>query len=133
MLTVRRVRAAYRRIGFRPASAVYFDETQSLCCPTIAVCLAEGRLSRAHVREAMSPTEVARALGEPTLYLAAFIDSINRWHTTGWAWQAAFYNGRRLADADPALALMRRGWRDGTHVGTALFGRLPQRRHRKEV
>ncbi len=127
MLTVQRVRQAYRTIRLRPASDVYFDQQEGMCCPAIAVCLAEGRLTRTAVRIAMAPTEVAEALHVPTLYLCAFVDSLNRWHTTGWAKQAEFYEGPFPRNADPALRLMRHGWRNGTRVGRALFGPLRQR------
>jgi hypothetical protein len=127
MLTVQRVQKGYRTTGLRPASDVYFDEQEGVCCPAIAVCLAEGRLTR------------AEALNVPTLYLCAFVDSLNRWHSTGWAKEAEFYEGPFPRDADPALRLMRRGWRSGTRVGIALFGPLRQRQRdchrptRKEV
>jgi hypothetical protein len=126
MLTVPRVRQAYRTIGLRPASDVYFDEQEGVCCPAIAVCLAEGRLTRTAVRMAMAPAAVAEALHVPTLYLCAFVDSLNRWHTTGWAKDVEFYEGPFPRDADPALRLMRRG-RSGTRVGCALFGLLRPR------
>lgn len=128
MLTVRRVRQAYRTIGLGPASDVYFDEQEGVCCPAIAVCLAEGRLTRTAVRMAMAPADIAEALNVPTLYFCAFVDSLNRWHTTGWAKEAEFYEGPFPRDADPALRLMRRGWRSGTRVGRALFGPLRPRR-----
>ncbi len=127
MLTVSRVRQAYRMLRFRPTSDVYFDEREGACCPAIAVGLAEGRLTRADVHTAMAPAELAHVLDVSVLYLCAFVDSINRWHTTGWAREAAFYEGPFPRDRDPALDLMRRGWRDGARVGAALLG--PLRRH----
>jgi len=44
MLTVSRIRRAYRMTGLRPAFDVYLDETRGLACPVAAVCLAEQRL-----------------------------------------------------------------------------------------
>jgi len=128
MLTVQRVRQAYRTIGLRPASDVYFDEREGVCCPAIAVCLAERRLTPTIVKIAMAPAEIAEALHVSTLYLCTFVDSLNRWHTTGWAKEAEFYDGPFGKNDDPALQLMRRGWRAGTRVGTALFGSLDRRR-----
>jgi hypothetical protein len=131
MLTVQRVRQAYRTIRLRPASDVYFDAQEGACCPAIAVCLAEGRLMPTAVKTAMAPAEIAEALHVPTLYLCAFVDSLNRWHTTGWGKEAAFCEGRFPKHDDPALQIMRRGWHAGTRVGTALFGSLDRRRRRR--
>ena len=128
MLTLHRVRAAYRQIGLRPASDVYLDLARGMCCPTMAVCLAEGRLQRGRVKTRNAYRRVLAALEEPAPYVTAFIDSINRWHTRDRVGWTAAYERPLPRDADAALRLMWHGWRDGERVGRALLGPLPRRR-----
>jgi len=125
MLTVTRVRRAYRVTGLRPASDVYLDETRGLACPVAAVCLAEQRLRAGQLRPPRAWRNVLRALDEPRSYVIAFLDAINRWHTRDAAPTSA-----RLRMTDPLRRLIRRGTRDGERVGRALFGSLPRRTRR---
>lgn len=125
MLTVRRVREAYRRLGFAPAADVYLDEGQRRCCPVAAVCLAEGRLRPRELTPPVAWRNIIAALEEPSPYVTAFIDSINRWHDADWHLRGSPDQIRSAGGTDPALLLMRRGWRDGERVGVALLGPLP--------
>ena len=115
MLTLTRVRQAYRRTGFTPASDVYLDRTRGLACPVAAVCLAEQRLRPGQLRPPRAWQHVLQALEEPRPYVTAFLDAINRWHT-----HDPLPTSSRT---DPMRRLTERGWRDGERVGTALFGR----------
>ena len=128
-MTLQRVRAAYRQIGLRPASDAYLDRARGVCCPTMAVCLAEGRLHRGRVTTRNAYRHVLGALDEPAPYVTAFIDSLNRWHTRDWVGWTETYERPLPRDADAALRHMWRGWRDGERVGRALLGLLPRRRH----
>ena len=123
MLTVTRVRRAYRVTGLRPASDVYLDETRGLACPVAAVCLAEKRLRAKQLQPPRAWRNVLRALDELRPYVIAFIDAINRWHTR----DPAPTMPARSRRTDPMLRLMRRGQRDGHRVGRALFGPCPRR------
>lgn len=127
MLTVRRVRAAYHRLGYHPVSDVYLDESRRRCCPVTAVCLAEGRLRPRELTPPVAWRNVLAALEEPSPYVTAFLDAINRWHDPDWARRESPEHMRPAAGDDPALRLMRRGWQDGERVGVALFGPLPSR------
>ena len=128
MLTIERVRRAYRTIGLTPASDAYLDEARGVCCPTMAVCLAEGRLQREEATARHAYRQVLVALGEPAPYVTAFIDSINRWHTREWVGWTEAYERPLPCDADAALRVMWHGWRDGERIGRALLGPLPRRR-----
>jgi hypothetical protein len=118
MLTVTRVRRAYRVTGLRPASDVYLDETRGLACPVAAVCLAEKRLRPRQLQPPRAWRNVLRVLDEPRSYVTAFLDAINRWHNS----DPAPTTPARSRTTDPILRLMRRGQRDGERVGRALFG-----------
>jgi hypothetical protein len=131
MLTLHRVRAAYRQIGLRPASDTYLDRTRGVSCPTMAVCLAEGRLQRRQVTTKNAYRRVLAALDEPAPYVNAFIGSINRGHTRDWVGWTKAYEHPLPRTADAALRLMWRGWRDGERIGRALLGPLPRRSRRR--
>ena len=126
MLTVTRVRSAYRVTGLRPASDVYLDETRGLACPVAAVCLAEQRLRAGQLQPPRAWRNVLQALDEPNSYVIAFLDAINRWLTR----ESAPTTPARSQTPDPLLHLIRRGTRDGERVGQALFGPLPRRPRR---
>ena len=123
MLTVTRVRLAYRVTGLQPASDVYLDETRDLACPVAAVCLAEQRLRPRQLRPPRAWRNVIQALDEPRPYVIAFLDAINRWHTRN----PAPTTPARSQTTDPILRLMQRGTRDVERVGRAFFGPCPRR------
>jgi len=133
MLTVRRVREAYRHLGFAPAADTYLDEGRQRCCPAAAVCLAEGRLERRELTPPVAWRNVIAALDEASPYVIAFIDSVNRWNAPRWSSGGAPIATRLARDDDPALRQGQRGWDDGERVGLALLGPPPGFTHRMRV
>lgn len=127
MLSIIRVRRAYRVTGLRPVSDVYLDETRGVACPAAAVCLAEQRLRAGELQPPRAWRNVLRALDEPRSYVIAFLDAINRWHTCDPALTAP----ARSRNTDPMLRLTRRGTEDGERVSRALFGPRPRRTRRR--
>jgi len=122
MLTVSRVQEAYRRLGFAPATDTYLDEGRKRCCPAAAVCLAEGRLRPRELTPPVAWRNVIAALDEPSPYVVAFIDSVNRWNAHHWTSGGVPVSTRLARSDDPALRQMRRGWDDGERVALALLG-----------
>jgi hypothetical protein len=122
MLTVRRIREAYWRLGFAPAVDTYLDEGRKRCCPAAAVCLAEGRLRPRELTPPVAWRNVIAALDEASPYVMAFLESLNRWNARHWTNGSVPVSTRRPRTEDPALRQMRGGWDDGERVGLVLLG-----------